>query len=51
MLVCIITATVFSLGKVCQPGAARTVGLVTGAVLTVSGASMIFLQYRSFFPF
>ena len=51
MLVCIIVATVASR---LSAGFAnrvdnRTVGLVTGAVLTVLGACMIFLNYREFF--
>lgn len=47
MLVCIITATVTSLGsaRFANRVKNRTVGLVTGAVLTVLGASMLILNY------
>ncbi|MBQ8927272.1 MAG: sulfite exporter TauE/SafE family protein [Oscillospiraceae bacterium] len=48
MLVCIITATAASLvsAKFANRVQNRTVGLVTGAILTVLGAAMIVLHYR-----
>ena len=50
MLVCIITATAASLysARFANRVSNRTVGLVTGAVLTVLGASMIMLNYWGF---
>lgn len=48
MLVCIVTATAASLysARFANRVNSRTVGLVTGAVLTVLGASMITLNFR-----
>ncbi|MBQ6504548.1 MAG: TSUP family transporter [Flexilinea sp.] len=48
MLVCIITATVFSLisARFANRVKNRTVGLVTGFVLTILGAAMLILNYR-----
>ena len=50
MLVCIIVATVASLvsARFANRVKNRTVGLVTGAVLTVLGASMLMLNYWNF---
>lgn len=50
MLVCIVTATVASLvsARFANRVKNRTVGLVTGAVLTVLGASMLMLNYWEF---
>ena len=47
MLVCIVTATISSLvsARFANRVKTRTVGLVTGAVLTVLGASMLVLNY------
>ena len=47
MLICIVTATVTSLisAKFANKVSNRTVGLVTGAVLTILGAAMILLHY------
>ena len=47
MLVCIIAATVASLvsARFANRVKNRTVGLVTGAVLTILGASMLMLNY------
>ena len=51
MLICITIATITSLlsARFANRVKGRTVGLVTGAVLTVLGAAMIFLNYRDFF--
>ena len=51
MLVCIIVATTASLvsARFANRVKNRTVGLVTGAVLTVLGAAMLILHYWSFF--
>ena len=51
LIVCIITATVFSIvsAQFANKVNNRTVGLVTGFVLTVLGAIMIILNYREFF--
>jgi len=48
MLICIVVATAASLVSAgfANRVTARTVGLVTGAVLTVLGGTMIFLNYR-----
>ncbi len=48
MLVCIITATAASLysARFANRFSSRTVGLVTGAVLTVLGGAMILLNFR-----
>ena len=50
MLVCIITATVTSLvsARFANRVDNRTIGLVTGAVLTMLGGTMLILNYRSF---
>ena len=50
MMLCIVVATVFSLisARFANRVNDRTVGLVTGAVLTLLGAAMILLHYRSF---
>ena len=47
MLVCIAAATVSSLvsARFANRVKTRTVGLVTGAVLTILGASMLLLKY------
>lgn len=52
LLICIVTATVSSLvsARFANQVDNRTVGLVTGVVLTVLGAAMIFLNYKDFFP-
>ena len=49
LVVCVITATVSSLfsARFANRVPARTVGLTTGAVLTVLGVSMIFLHYHA----
>ena len=49
MLVCIITATAASLvsARFANRVKERTVGLVTGAVLTVLGAAMLILNFRN----
>lgn len=51
LLLCIVVATVFSLvsARFANKVDNRTVGLVTGAVLTVLGAVMIVLHYWDFF--
>ena len=51
MLICISVATISSLvsARFANRVSGRTVGLVTGGVLTVLGAAMIFLNYRDFF--
>ena len=51
LIICIITATVFSIvsAQFANKVNNRTVGLVTGAVLTILGAVMIVLNYREFF--
>ena len=51
MLLCIAVATVASLvsANFANRVSNRTVGLATGAVLTVLGGAMIFLNYRGFF--
>ena len=51
MLVCMVTATAASLisARFANRVRARTVGLVTGACLTLLGASMIGLRYRDLF--
>lgn len=51
LIICIITATLFSIvsAQFANRVNNRTVGLVTGAVLTVLGAVMIVLNYREFF--
>ena len=51
LIICIITATVASIvsAQFANRVKNRTVGLVTGAVLTVLGAAMIILNYREFF--
>ena len=50
LVICIITATVFSLGSAQFANRVnnRTVGLVTGVVLTILGAAMIILHYWGF---
>ena len=50
MLVCIVVATIASLvsARFANRVKNRTVGLATGAVLTILGASMIMLNYWSF---
>lgn len=50
MLICITIATIASLysARFANRVSSRTVGLVTGAVLTVLGAAMIFLNYNEF---
>ncbi len=50
MLVCIVVATAASLvsARFANRVKNRTVGLVTGAVLTVLGAAMLMLHYRQF---
>ena len=50
MLVCIVVATIASLvsARFANRVKNRTVGLVTGAVLTLLGASMLILNYWSF---
>ena len=47
LIICAITATIFSLGsaRFANRVENRTVGLVTGVVLTVLGASMLILHY------
>ena len=47
MIICIVVATVFSLlsARFANRVKNRTVGLVTGAVLTVLGAAMLILKY------
>lgn len=51
LVICAVTATVFSLvsARFANRVNNRTVGLVTGAVLTILGAVMIVLNYRGFF--
>lgn len=51
LIICIVTATVFSIisAQFANKVNNRTVGLVTGVVLTVLGAAMIILNYRGFF--
>ena len=51
LIICIISATVFSIvsAQFANKVSNRTVGLVTGVVLTVLGAAMIILNYREFF--
>ncbi len=51
LVVCIITATITSIASAqfANKVSNRTVGLVTGVVLTVLGAAMIILNYRDFF--
>lgn len=51
LVICIATATVFSVvsAQFANKVSNRTVGLVTGVVLTLLGAAMIILNYREFF--
>lgn len=51
LVICMVTATASSLisANFANRVNNRTVGLCTGAVLTVLGAAMIFLNYRDFF--
>ncbi len=51
LIICIVTATLFSIvsAQFANKVNNRTVGLVTGFVLTVLGAVMIVLNYREFF--
>ena len=51
LIVCVVTATVFSIvsAQFANKVSNRTVGLVTGVVLTILGAAMIILNYREFF--
>ncbi|MBQ8827270.1 MAG: TSUP family transporter [Oscillospiraceae bacterium] len=51
LLICSVTATAASIisAQFANKVNNRTVGLVTGAVLTVLGAAMIILNYREFF--
>ena len=51
LLICAVTATAASIisAQFANKVNNRTVGLVTGAVLTVLGAAMIILNYRDFF--
>ncbi len=47
LLICMITATIFSLVSACFANRVnnRTIGLVTGVILTILGLSMIYLNY------
>ena len=51
LLICVVTTTAASLvsARFANRVSNRTVGLVTGVVLTILGAAMIFLKYREFF--
>ncbi len=51
LVICIVTATVFSIASAqfANRVSNRTVGIVTGVVLTILGAAMIILNYREFF--
>lgn len=51
LVICIVTATLFSIvsARFANKVSNRTVGLVTGVVLTILGAAMIILNYREFF--
>lgn len=51
LVICIITATITSIASAqfANKVSNRTVGLVTGVVLTLLGAAMIILNYREFF--
>ncbi|MCM1246342.1 MAG: sulfite exporter TauE/SafE family protein, partial [Roseburia sp.] len=48
LLICIITATAASIGSAQFANKInnRTVGLVTGVILTILGAAMLILKYR-----